>query len=59
MKKIVDLRRNTDGTITAVYGTDRVSFTVEKWMTEDEILDRAKWELILLGVPIDYVEEDE
>ena len=58
MKKVIDLHRNADGTITVIYGSGRASFKAEEWMTDEEILDRAKWELISLGVPIDYAEED-
>jgi hypothetical protein len=59
MKKIIDLRYNTDGTVTAIFGTGRASFKVEDWMTKEDVYDRAKWELISLGVPIDYTDEEE
>lgn len=57
MKKTIDLRRNADGTITAIYGSDRSTFTVEPWYTEAEIYDHAKWEFIMLGVDISHADE--
>ena len=57
MKKAIDLRRNSDGTVTAIFGTDRITFTVEPWYTEAEVFDHAKWALIGLGVNIDDANE--
>lgn len=57
MKKTIDLRRNADGTVTAVYGTDRTTFTVEPWYSEVEVYDHAKWAFISLGVDIDHANE--
>lgn len=50
MAKItVDVIRNADGSITAKYGNLRASFMEEPWYTEDEIVDRVRWELVSLG----------
>lgn len=56
-RKTIDIRRNSDGTVTAVYGTDKKTFAIEPWYTEAEIYEHAKWELIALGVEIDHANE--
>ncbi len=48
----VDLIRHTDGTITARHGRRKASFMEEPWMTRDDIIERAKWEFVMLGVPL-------
>jgi hypothetical protein len=53
-----DLRRNNDGTITAIHGKHRASFTAEPWMSETEIVERARWELISLGVAVEIGPDD-
>lgn len=57
-RKKIDLRRNADGTITAIYGTDKASFMDEPWYTDEDRQERAKWEFIQLGVAIKYAEEE-
>lgn len=56
-RKVIDLRYNADGTVTASYGTDRKTFTIEPWMTKDEIYEHAKYELFALGVKINYADD--
>jgi hypothetical protein len=58
----INISRNTDGTVTAtvkdVKGhTHKASFRIEEWMTEDEVLNRAKWELISLGITLKRKED--
>ncbi len=48
----VKLVRHTDNTVTAINGRRRATFTAEPWMTRDDIIERAKWEFVSLGVPL-------
>lgn len=49
---VVAIRENADGTLTCRYGKHKASFKPEPWMTEQEILDRVKWELVSCGASL-------
>jgi hypothetical protein len=53
----VDLKFNSDGTITAIYQTakkkDVYSFTNYPWYSDADRFDQAKWGFVSLGVTVD------
>jgi hypothetical protein len=43
---------NADGTISVTHGGHTASFKREEWMSDDEVFERAKWELIAIGASL-------
>jgi phosphoglycolate phosphatase-like HAD superfamily hydrolase len=43
---------NADGTITVTHEGHTASFKREEWMSDDEVFERAKWELIAIGASL-------
>jgi hypothetical protein len=50
---LIKLTRRGD-VVTCQYGRHVASFTAEPWMTHEELLDRARYEFLSLGVTIRY-----
>jgi hypothetical protein len=43
---------NADGTITVTHEGHTASFKREEWMSDDEVFERAKWELVTIGASL-------